>query len=719
MKNKTSIASRCVASVRQLAQKAQPLNLTYSALVAHGYLPLFARVQSTGNAVGASDERASRDAVATVVANMAYFGYAPSLAALSALRAMSAQELSSFWAAVEPSFKNLSGADRKMDNFVVYKNFPGEVLAMSEGQYWFSQILMYLGAPNEWFAQEALERPALDERLKLKVLADAGVEGVERVFALLCANKARWTDDQKAYALHLAKQQDRVRLQLSAFGFKENGIRLMAQFIGTQAELDVQDATDVLRLAAAMSGAEPSLREAFKFRAFTRQERRTLLGMLAGSKHLLADMGLRPALWKRLLARLHPGDFKFHSVIEAYHALYNGDYQTFNGEVEAKLASADASVLALLSQRPGDFLRRLHKVYAVFGMAAVHAFAEVADKLDTLQLLKLRTYVVTVNGRLQFIHPPKGNWGKARFVANEKKALSHQAVKSLTGAIDAVLAARMAKMFPKGVALADETADIKLQTNDQELAPYGRGTVFHIPKEMTFVRTASYWAHKGYGNTWFDNGVCFFDENWAPAGTCCWNTTHEMGNAAVFSGDPTNSKDLKGRACQMIDLYLDRLAARGVRYAVWNVLCFSNVPFSQAEDVLATLQWGESAEKGKLYEPSRAQMVFPLKGDNKVKYVAYIDVVERKLVYMDANFAGSVQSAKSNEASLAQRMPAFVEYLNALPSVADLFMNAPQGKTPVLYSDAGHKLRKGEKAYVFKPENADNQFEALALAELL
>lgn len=692
-----------------------PENLTFSALIAHGYLPLQAGLGQAPQ----STTRASRAELGTVLGNLAYYGFAPSVQALQTLRGMTSGELAMFWRALHASFKALTGADRQMDRFVVYKNFPQEVLEMSAAQCWVAQIFMYLGAPNEWFTQEELVRAPLNENIKLKVLQAADEACVSKVAIDLVTNKARWTDAQRSYAVHLARQQSTLRLELSRFGFKENGIHLMAKTMDVAGEFVIEDATDVLRLAAALSGAEPSLREAFKFRSFKRAERRMLLALLDESRHLMADISLRPDLWKRLLAKLHPGDFKFAKVQAAYDSLYKGDFTTFNGDVEKGLAQADASVLTLLASRPGEFARRLHKAYAVFGMDAARAFAQVADKLETSGLLKLRGYLSTINGRAQLVYPPKGNWGKLRVEQNEKKAFSHQALTVLRGAIDEVLAARLGQKFPQGVMLAEETADIKLQTNDQELAPYGRGTVFPIPQNVSFIRTASYWAQQGYGNTWFDNGVCFYGEGWNPMGTCCWNSTHEMGGAAVFSGDPTNSKDLKGRACQMIDLYLDKLQARGVRYAVWNVLAYNHIPFSQAEDVLATLQWGEHAEKGRLYEPSRAQMVFPLKGDNMVKYVAYIDVVERKLVYMDANFSGQVSSAKSNEYELAKKMPAFVEYLQSLPSVADLFMNAPEGEVPVLYSDLGHELKAGQTAYVFRPQNAQNAFTRLELSEAL
>jgi hypothetical protein len=394
-------------------------------------------------------------------------------------------------------------------------------------------------------------------------------------------------------------------------------------------------------------------------------------------------------------------------------------------------------VVRLLSQRPGVFVRRFHEVARVFNYDpfVIDGFLAVADKLSVSQLVKLDGYLRTINTRKQLAIAPKGNWGKMQFLDNDRTKIPTEVVVKVRSYLQGLVAQRMNNAFPNGVKLDFQTMDIKLQSNDQELAPYGRGTVFEIPANVNFLRSASYWAKTGKSpnsswNTWFDNGWNFFDENWSPLGACCWsaysfpygysyyrqpNQSSEVG--AVFSGDPTNSKDLKGRACQMIDLYLDKLAANGVRYAVWNILAFSRIEFADY-DVMGTLQWGEDAEQGNLYEPSRAQMVFPLKGKSLTKFVAYVDVKERKLVYMDVGFGVGTTTAASNSNRLSKLLPPYVEYLDSLPSVADLFAGVKPGETPILYSDADDKI-EGGKAYVFRPENAANHFEQIDIVKLL
>ena len=65
-------------------------------------------------------------------------------------------------------------------------------------------------------------------------------------------------------------------------------------------------------------------------------------------------------------------------------------------------------------------------------------------------------------------------------------------------------------------------------------------------------------------------------------------------------------------------------------------------------------------------------------------------------------------------------MPAFVEYLNALPSVYDLFKHQEQAVdgVPILYSDKDYDVNAGP-AYAFRHHSKANQFEQLELANII
>lgn len=677
---------------------------------------------------------ADRTALGTVLANMAHYGYAPSRDALDSLTKLGSTALEDFWGQLEPLLAEVSGDNRDMAAHVVYKNFPREVLEMNEADYWLRQILMYVGFPNALFTEEKEDRAPLDEALDLRILDIAGENAWHDLFDRMVASGASWQRAQIDAIEPMLACVAPAAIDLNTFGFRANGVRMAvaAMVSGCDIAIQTTSATDVLRLAAGLSALregtdlaeiDVELRGRTRFGRFSRPERRRIVTMLGNCADLETDFGRRRETWKRLLSFLHPGDFRNERVNRAYAGLVAGSPSRLTARLEAAFRAKDASALDLLTSEPGTFLRHLHRAYAAFGKEAFARFAEVFPALTVEQLLKIRAYLATVEDRTLMLVRPKGYWAKAQTVAFNKAPIAAQDRDALLSLIDATVGARINAALPVGIDLDASAHEVRLASNGQELAAFGRGTTFDIPANATFVRSASFWAHEtgGFGNTWFDNGWNFFKADWTSFGACCWDHDKlkdgDGKTLAVFSGDPTNSKDLEGRGCQMIDLYLDRLEAAGVRYAVWSVLCYSHVSFAEASDVLATLQWGENPQKGKLYEPARAQMVFPLKGQEATKYVSYLDLTQRKLVYMDAGLPGRVSTAAANDGLLARMMPAFLEHVRGLPTVGDLFAPARAGTIPVTRSDADREI--DGPAWVLDRRRAENRIEPVALEPLL
>jgi hypothetical protein len=669
--------------------------------------------------------------LATVLSNLSYYGYALSVDTYRAILRLNHEELTCWWLAINKQLSIISGDSRKMDRFVVYKNFPEEVLSKSDSEYWISQLLMYWGFPNDLFTQPEEPRPALKEKRKAIVLSRARIETLNDIFIAYLAAPARWKSHEKDDALYLAAH---LPLPAEKIAFKENLITLATHFINTNTPLRISSATDVLRLAIGLSNGDISLAEKSKFKSFRRPVRRYLCNLLENSSNLSDDIARRPEMFKRFLHHIHPGDFlkacpKLCAVMDK---LYFNKVESYNSKVEKMIVDKNPELLKLLAARPGEFRRRLIHMLELFGTKAVAAFSDskVLSKLTTAQVVALRTFLETVNCRYHRVFPPKGNWNKLQI--GEAKWVDDNHLLELIEALGDVLKSRM----PKVKYLDPNSAMIKLPTNG-DAGEYTRGTVFPIPSEMTFIRSASYWKINSKGYVWFDNGWNFFDESWKDLGSVgwrnpffggtfkagragSWNRTNDNA-AAVFSGDPTNTKEMQGRACQMIDLYLDRLKAEGVRFAVWNILAYRKIPFSDAEDVFAALQWGEHPADGKLFEPSRCQVSFPLTSKQMTKYIVMIDIEKREMTYLDANLAGSVTSAGDNGERLSTTMPAMVEYLRSLPSVYDLFIESvdpEKGELSVLYSDKDVKL-DGGKAFVFRPENKENHYTRVGINSLL
>jgi len=654
--------------------------------------------------------------VATVLMNLCHYGYSLNEPATRSLLALNGEELASWWGLVESELASITGDDKKIGDFVVYKNFPKEVLDKSAAEYWYAQILMYWGLPKGLFAQEAEPREGMSEQPPATVLRKANYDTLNNILDSYVSSASRWKSQEQDDAIFLANTYP---VNFAKFGFKENLVALATLLIQEGKQVKISTATDVLRLAAGLSDGDISLREKVKFKSFNRNTRQYLLTALEACPNLVEDVARRSSVWKKFLHNLHPWDYKMRCplVCEVADKLYNNRLVTFNSTVEKYLEQKNDKVLELLSTRPGEYRRRLVHLLELFGGKAADIFVsdDVLGKLKVSQLVSMRRFLETVNIRNFRVFPPKGNWNRLQIA--ESKKISPEHVKHISSAIGKILKERV----PNIKFLDEMTELIKLPSNDGEVSPYARGTVFPIPEDVNFIRTASYWEQKGQ-TVWFDNGWNLFDSNWNSKGTCCWNENSSAEGSAVFSGDPVNSTEMRGRGCQLIDLYLPKLKARGVKYAVWSVLCFSGVPFSDATDVFAALQWGAEAQTGKLFEPSRCQLAFPLKGKQLTKYLCYIDVDARELVYMDANLSGEVSSATKNEDKLKEQMPAFVEYLYSLPTVYDLFsesVDEEEEEGHVLYSDKDISLKDDVRAYVFRPENEENSYTDIDVNEIL
>lgn len=666
-----------------------------------------------------------RQILGTILSNIAYYGYVPSKELYNQISYFTVEGLEQFWSDLEPVLRDITGASKEMEKHVVYKNFPTEVLEMGQAEYWFKQILMYIGFPSELFSEEEKPRETLLENIQLKVLQPANEDSLQRVADSILRLPNRWIPEQQAQVRYLVETEN-VAVDVAKVPFKENLVQVVQIVVESGGRIAIKSATDVLRLAVGMSDGDVSMRTPSKFRSFTRAERRFFLSNLESASSLRDDMGRDPNKWKKFMKAIRPGDYRkqFPEVCSAYDDLYNGRVKTFNSKVESALEAVDPSVIDLLATRPGEYVRRLHHLLALFGKSASDKFVStVVPKLKVVQLLKIEKYIEAINDRKFRAFAPRGNWNKIQIVDNGNR-IDERLKKTLLRGIRDEVAKRVGDQIPT-VLLDEAVRDVKIQGNDSELTPYGRGTTFPIPDDINFIRTASYWQVSASGyNIWYDNGWNFFDDKWNELGACCWNeNSYAQGSrskGAVFSSDPTTGTSKDKKACQLIDLYLDDLEKMGVRYAVWNVLCYSRQKFSEAVEVYAVLQWGKDAEKGKLVEPSRAQMAFPLAGDNLTKYIAYIDVKERKLVYIDANLKGTVQSAALNGKILSSQMPAFCEYLDTQPSVYDLFKGVEQSAegTPVVYDDLDVTI-EGREAFVFRPSNEENKYEQLVLADLL
>lgn len=667
--------------------------------------------------ISVGEEKASRESLGTVLSNFAFYGFKPSKALLVEILKLSEKELTNFWNETDQTFKNFFESTIEAKKGVVYKNFPTEVMKKSDAEYWIAQILIYIGFPVDFFTEEEIERqPAVISFDKLKSLHIAQSNSLEEIYFNIFNKNVEYTPIEKEFIVYLVDKLNIDSFDISLSPFKMNGVFIAHEVMKRSGEVYAKNATDIIRLAAFVGSNGKTLNEKISFFKFSRQERKKFLKMLISISNYEEDFAARPETFKAFLKSLRPGDYSWaKKVSNMYNELYNKNIKSFSSKVENS-----KEPWALLSTRHGIFLRSFHKMYSMNAQKAVEGFENISEKLTVFQLLKFKKYIVNINEISALIVRPSSTWTKAKIIENKKNKIEKSDQEKLISIINISLSNKLNNLLPEGVMTGEGLDKIYLPSNDQEIS-VGRGTIYNIPENINFIRTASYWTNKIGGrdhNFWFDNGFNFIHENEKMSKTICWNSQVNS-EYAVFSGDPAIANNPEKCATQIIDLNLKNLEEAGFKYAVWNILSYSNIKFNEAEKVSAILQYLEDQNKGELFEPSKVDLQFDLKGNNLCKFVAYIDIKERKLIFLDLTLPGmKTSSAASNIKAVENYLPAVLDYMKLIPTVQDLVENVKTGSVPFVYSDKDIAIEKG-KAFVFKNVNDENKFEKIDINSLL
>lgn len=677
--------------------------------------------------------------LATIVSNFNYYGFMPSYEVFKKLQSFDVKTLTSFWKDIEISLKKITGEDKNISDFVVYKNFPKESLSKTRSEYVIDQILIYFGVSYDSIREKELVREEMKDKITYKVLQEAPIDIFSVIFNSLCQRANAWTDIQKETAEFLFQEMN-MSLDMSEFNFKENGATLSKLAIGKDLSIKADIATDILRIAYSWSEVDFSTpAKSVVFKKFKRSERRFLLSLLENSKTLENDVRMKKDVWKKLFGRLNPNDYKFKKVNTVYNLIYNKKIKGMESSFKKLLSdSNDLAISEAVKMSPGFYVRNIHQLYKAFGKKTFEVLPSIVQKLSVSQLIKLSKYIETENNKRTRLVAPKGNWRKIQLIENKKVRFLESDILFVTEIISNELNRKLKNVFPNGVFLSKELDSVKLPTNDLKLDLYGRGTSFEIPENIKTIRLASYWENGERVNGWFDNGVNLLSENLEDKGCCTWDTGNTKG--AIFSGDPLPSNDMKGRGAQLIDLDLEKLKNNGSRYVLWSILSYNNKPFSQVPSVFGAMQFCEDSELGNLFEPSRCQMMFDIADNSLSKYVAYIDTYERKIVFLDANLPASTNTARYNTQHVIGeegQFSALLQYIDSQPSVFDLLktlkssiiikeselnseMELPSNIPYFGFSDENIIFKdENQKSYLFKHTRETNKFERINVLDLL
>ena len=586
----------------------------------------------------------SEGLLAALQTNLESLGFVLSHALLARLRTVSTERLASFYKALVKDLRELVGAHR--DFRPMYPNFPEQVMEASQAELYLNAFRHYLTNRLPATIKEAT-RPPLAERPALQTIELGTKEEFDRLFGQLAGSHTSLSAADKSDIAWFVTQyrDDIVRLMPPAIPFKENLAFVGAQLLrhtsvaGEILADKIQTATDVLRLAVAMSDGDVSLAEPCKFTRFSRQQRKTMLAWLERSSRRTEDMLRWKERWKRLGERLHPGDYAeaFPQTHAAFSVLRQDQhYLTFNHRLEDCLSRRDAAgALRLLADRPGELARRLdHLLRLGASLAVLDVFENAAPQVSTPVLLQVMAHFqqrASSSALRTFF--PKGEVGKVQAIANRLAPLSPETTAQVAAICEQTLLARFASLPRLGrcyiePTLANYSVPFSQRSAAKSLRTLVRGSRLPLP-EGKVLRFFLWWKN-GDSRTDIDLSAVVYDADLNYIDVISYYNLKNYGG--YHSGDIV---DAPHGAAEFIDLDIERTLALNVRYVVMSLNSYTEQPYCDLPECFAGWMGRTQANSGEIFEPRTVHDKIDVAANTRICIPAIFDLVERQVLWTD------------------------------------------------------------------------------------
>ena len=280
---------------------------------------------------------------ATINKNLESLGYTLSKNVLEALTTLSPGDAARFYEELVAILKEARGA---WDYKPMYLNFPRQVMEATAAELYINAVLHYLTAwvadvVGKWRGEfiwlpdyEKQSRESLKDGVRLTVIESGTEDDLHRIFSGVISSKTSISETDRE---ELKWYFQNYKTALPESIPNKEVLAFVGALIPDSPALKkhIKTATDVLRLAVAMSGGDVSLAESAKFRSFTRRERRALLELLENCDNSTEDMLRWKGRWIRLGERLHPGEYRdrFPKAANSFDVLRNNvSFPTFNSK---------------------------------------------------------------------------------------------------------------------------------------------------------------------------------------------------------------------------------------------------------------------------------------------------------------------------------------------------------------------------------------------------
>ncbi|WP_338707385.1 TerD family protein [Paenibacillus amylolyticus] len=594
--------------------------------------------------------------LATALKNIEALGYTFSDELLQAMRQLSKEQFETVYHQLVADLRVMVGAHVKYTP--MYAGFPMQVMQADEAELYLNAIIHYLTNLTVVYPdQQSVERMPLLEKTDLKVIGLGNQQAFQTLIRQIIEAKGSISETDKAdidTVLEHADPEDVDALLPAEIPFKENvGFVVASLLKHEKANIDrigpyFKTASDVLRLAVAWSDGDVSLAAASPFRKFKRRERRLLLGLLEQCGSMTEDMLRYKDRWIRLGEILHPSEYKlrYPRCEEAFDILRNNKpYSTFNGSVELAFQYRNVwSLIDLLSQRPGEFARRLDHLLRMTEDEAyvLLAFGEVLEQVSTPVLLQVRQHFAHRNEPQDLrVFFPKGNVAKAFAVPNELPEIDEVTCQDVVQLCEQALVERFANLSPLGKTYVDPQLHDYLVPFSQRSASKALHTIVRgsrVPMaEGDTIRFFNWWKEgdvdgKSTGRVDIDLSAVMYDKDWNYVEHISYTNLRSSNYKAVHSGDIVTAPY---GASEFIDLHIPSIVAYGGRYVVATLLSFTSHPYCDLPECFVGWMMRKKPGSGEIFEPSTVANKIDITADTQIAIPVIMDLVERTVIWTD------------------------------------------------------------------------------------
>jgi hypothetical protein len=584
-----------------------------------------------------------------LLANIEVLGYTFSEELLKVIRSLSEKELKIFYTELITNIKEMLGAS--VEYKPMYPNFPDQVKNANESELYTNAFWHYLG---DWFGirilpnYEKQKREKLKDSKNLKVIALGTIDDFNSIFTSLLSAKTSISESDKKDVEWFIKTYDNTIKELlpEEIPLKENVGLLIGYLIINFIECNelinkyVKTATDVLRIATALSGGDISLAENTKFKSFSKKIRRLLLQTLENGSNITEDMLRYQNRWKRLGERLHPFEYKnkYPKCYDAFDTIRNDrPFATFNSKVEMGLLEKDTvAVTKLLKTRPGEFARKLDKLIRDTEDATyiTDEFKSISQSVSTPVLLQLICHFKNRNSPKELrSFFPKGNVATVKAIDDKLPPIGTTICNSIIENCELVLIERFKKYKPLGKVYLDNElrnymVPFALRSASKALKTIARCSRVRLPDGDT-IRFFIYWKD-GENRSDLDLSALGLGDDSRFKEVIAYYNLKSLGG--YHSGDITSAPD---GASEFIDIEVSKFLKAGIRYVVMCVNSFTEQKYCDLPICIAGFMVRKFPNSGEIYEPLTVDNKFDLTSNTKIAIPLILDLKERIVIWTD------------------------------------------------------------------------------------